>query len=140
MRYAASWLLAGALGLCGCIEDPTPKHARIVVDGAAGTPVRVIVASEFVASVNEQGQTRVVIFAADTVTTMLPYEKTINIEAAHQIFAETARADADVENVRMQVFIDGNIRFNEGGLLGDRPFRFVYTFNRPTTADIEVVL
>ena len=140
MKQAVQWILAVDLVLSGCIEDPTPKRARIVINGEAGKTVRVIMASEFVAAVNEQGQTRVVIFSADTTTATLPFEKTVSIEQSQQFFAETSRAAADVQNLRMQVFIDNKIRFDEGGLLRDKPFRYVYTFNRPTTQDIQVVL
>ena len=140
MKQAVQWVLAVGLVLSGCIEDPTPKRARIVINGESGKTVRVIMASEFVAAVNEQGQTRVVIFSADTTMATLPFERTVSIERSQQFFAETSRAASDVANLRMQVFIDNNVRFDEGGLLRDRPFRYVYTFNRPLTQDITVVL
>jgi len=139
MKRTVILILAAAL-LTGCIEDPTPERARVVINGEPGKSVRIIVATDFVAAVNQEGQTRVVILRADTVTATLPYDKTFNIEASQQIFAEVARADADVANLRMQVYIDSDVRFDEGGLLRDQPFRFVYAFNRPTTRDIAVVI
>ena len=140
MKQAVQWVLAVGLVLTGCIEDPTPKRARIVINGEAGKTVHVIMSSEFVAAVNEQGQTRVVIFSSDTTTATLPFEKTVSIEQSQQFFAQTSRAATDVQNLRMQVFIDNKVRYDEGGLLRDKPFRYVYTFNRPTTQDIQVVL
>ena len=130
-------LLAGG---CDLIEDPSPNEARLVILGEAGKPVRVIVSTQFVAQVNEIGQTRVVIFDADTVFTTLPYERTWVIEEDQRFFAEAARADADLQNVQVQVFVDDRKQFDEGGsLLEGHPYRFVYSFNQAITQDIVIL-
>jgi hypothetical protein len=135
--YVAAALLAGG---CGLLDDPSPDEARLVIRGEAGTPVRVIISTEFVAQVNELGQTGITIFAADTLVTSLPYERVYGIEEEQRFFAEAARLDADLESVQMQVFIDGNKRFDEGGrLLDSQPYRFVYTFNQATTREIVIL-
>jgi hypothetical protein len=122
-----------------CIENPTPKRARVVINGEAGKQVRLVISSQFVAAVNEQGRTRVVVIKADTVDTTLPFEKEINIEKDQQFLAMTFRLANDVSNLRMQVFIDARRMFDEGGTLSNEPFRFVYTFNRPVTRDLEII-
>jgi hypothetical protein len=130
-------LLAGG---CDLVNDPTPEEARLVIQGAGDTPVRVIISTEFVAQVNQLGQTEVVIFAADTVITSLPYETVYEIREDQRFFAEAARLDADLESMQMQVFIDGRRQFDEGGrLLEDQPYRFVYTFNQAITREIVVL-
>ena len=135
--FVAAALLAGG---CGLLDNPTPKQARLVIQGEEGKEVRLIISTEFVAQVDEVGQTRVVIFVADTVVTNLPYEQVYPIEEDQRFFAETARLDADLETLHMQVFIDGDREFDHGGmLLENQPYRFVYTFNQATTREIVVL-
>ena len=142
MKRTAIVLAAASLLLsaCGWFEDPAPNEARLVVQGEAGKTVRLIVSSKFVAAVNEQGQTRVVIFEADTLVTTLPYDMVYTIEEDQRFFAEAARLDDDLQTVRMQVFLDQRKQFDEGGaLLLGAPYRFVYTFNQAITRDIVVI-
>lgn len=133
------WLLAVAALVTGCLEDPSPKRARVLVTGEAGKTVRVTVSSDFVATQNEAGQARIVVSSSEQVAATLPFDKTFNIEEAQQIFAEAARIDTDVDNLRMQVYIDGKIRYDDGGPLRSRPFRFLYMFNRPPVSDVTVL-
>jgi hypothetical protein len=142
MNRTAILVLAALLpaGGCSLVEDPSPNEARLVVQGEAGKEVRIIVSSKFVAAVNEAGQTRVVIIESDTVVTTLPFEASYQIEEDQQFFAEAARLEDDVQNVKMQVFVDQRIQFDEGGALMDGfPYRFVYTFNQQITRDIVVL-
>jgi hypothetical protein len=130
----AVWLSAGCDVLLG---NPEPGEARLVIGGEAGKPIRVIISTEFVAAVNEQGQTRVEIFKADTVVTALPYEHVYDIAKDHRFFVEAARLDSDLQTVSVQVFLDDRKQFDEGGMLIEgSPYRFVYTFNQTVTSDI----
>lgn len=127
-------------GGCGLVEDPTPNEARLTVHGDAGKEVRIIVSSRFVASVNEIGQTRVVIFEADTLFTTLPFDRRYVIEQDQRFFAEASRLDTDLESLQMQVHVDGRREFDEGGaLIEGSPYRFVYTFNQQITRDIIIL-
>jgi hypothetical protein len=126
---------------CGLIDDPSPNRARLTIDGAAGKTVRLIVSTSFVGTVNESGQTRLVIIKSDTVQVTLPYTKDYNIEDQQRFFAETARSAEDVSALHMQVFVDSRKQFDEtGALLSGSPFRFVYMFNQLVTQDITVVI
>ena len=126
---------------CGLVDDPSPNRARLLVEGDAGKTVRLIISTEFVAAVNEVGQTRVVIIKSDTVQVPLPYQKEYNIEEQQRFFVETARSAEDVQSLHMQVFVDSRKQFDESGLLiAGQPYRFVYTFNQLMTRDIVVVL
>jgi hypothetical protein len=141
MRRIAFVLLAAVhLAGCGLIEDPAPNEARLVVFGETDKPVRLIISTEFVAAVNEDGQTRVVIIQADTVVTTLPYERVYTIEENQRFFAEAARLDEDLQTVHMEVYVDSRKEFDEGGaLLEGQPYRFVYTFNQRITREIIVI-
>lgn len=134
---ASASLLAGG---CGLLTDPSPDEARLVIEGEAGKAVRLIISTEFVAQVDENQQTRIVIIEADTLVTTLPYENVYRIEDDQRFFAETARLDDDLESVHMQVFIDQRKEFDEDGiLLESQPYRFVYTFNQAVTRDIVIL-
>lgn len=142
MNGKATLLLAVLAGTaaCGLIEDPSPNEARLVVEGEAGKQVRIIVSTEFVAAVNEVGQTRVVLIESDTLVTTLPYESRYRIEEDQRFFADVSRLEDDLESVHMEVVIDGRVEFAEGGvLLEGQPYRFVYTFNQMITRDIVVL-
>ena len=126
---------------CGWFDDPSPNRARLLIDGDAGKTVRLIVSTQFVAAVNETGQTRVVIIKSDTVQVTLPYTKEYNIEDHQQFFAETARSAEDLQALHMQVYVDSKKQFDESGALrSGQPYRFVYTFNQLLTSDVVVVI
>lgn len=142
MKRTVSVLAAVALlaGGCGWFEDPSPNQARLVVNGEAGKQVRLIVSTRFVAAVDEQGLTRVVIFESDTVLTTLPVDRVVSIEEDQRFFAEAGRLDADLQTLRMEVYVDQRKQFDEDGpLVADKPFRFVYSFNQRVTRIIEVI-
>ena len=142
MKRIAILLLAALAptGGCGLVENPSPEEARLVLEGEAGKQVRIIVSTKFVAAVNEARQTELVLFEADTIITTLPYSQSYAIEDDQRFFAEAARLDADLESIHMEVLIDRDVEFAEGGsLLEGAPFRFAYTFNQPITREIVVL-
>jgi hypothetical protein len=136
------FLLLFALGLaagCDWFNDPSPREARVVIDGAAGPTIVLIASSKFVAGVNDVGVTRVEIIQSDTIVTSLPFDRTFNIEGDYRFFIQAARLDADVGSFRMQVFVNEDRKFDEGGsLLEDAPYRFVFQFNQFLTDVIDV--
>lgn len=134
-------LLVAALALTGgCIENPSPEEALLVVDGEAGKEVRIIISSRFVASVDQQQRTTVVLIEADTVVTTLPFQRRMAIDQDQRFFAETSRLESDLQNVHMEVRIDSDVEFAEGGSLHQgSPFRFVYAFNQFITREIVVL-
>jgi hypothetical protein len=141
MRGTAILLLSLlATAACDWFENPAPEQARLVIEGDPSRTVRLVVSTKFVAGVSQNGQTRVEIFEADTVVTTLPYERVYRIEDDQRIFVETSRLDADLANLRMQVFVDDRRQFDEvGALLTGTLYRFVYTYNQALTRDIVVI-
>lgn len=133
-------LFSALCGACGWFDEPVPDRARMVIDGEAGKEVRIIISTRFVAAVNEIGQTRVVLFEADTIVATLPYETVYTIGEDQRFFSETARLEADLQSIRVQVYLDNRKEFDQGGqLLLDQPYRFVYTFNQAVTRDVVVL-
>jgi hypothetical protein len=142
MNRTGFLLVVGALLVTGCdwFDDPSPEEARVVISGDAGKQVRLITSTKFVASVNDVGQTRVVIIEADTVFVTLPHDQYYSLKGDQRFFAEAARGDADFQSLRMEVYVDRNKKFDQGGpLLVGQPYRFVYTFNQTVTREILVL-
>jgi hypothetical protein len=136
-----AWAALAVVSGCSLGVDPSPNRARLMIEGDAGKAVRLIISTEFVAAVNESGQTRVVIIKSDTVQVTLPYQKEYNIEEQQRFFVETARSAEDLQSVHMQVFVDSRKQFDESGaLISGQPYRFIYTFNQLITRDIVVVI
>jgi hypothetical protein len=134
LLMVAVWL---AVGCDLLLDNPEPDTARLEISGDTGKPVRLITSTEFVAAVNDVGQTRVEIFVADTVITTLPYERVYNIERDHRFLVEASWIDTDLEQVSVKVYLDEEKQFDESGLLMEgQPYRFVYTFNQAVTQDI----
>jgi hypothetical protein len=136
-------LVAVALSTTGCgwFDDPAPDSARVTIQGETGKTVRLIVSSKFIATINQTGQTRVVIVEADTSIVTVPFSAAYRIDDDQRFFAETTRLDTDLQTVRMQVFLDSKKEFDEGGSLlqGGQPFRFIYMFNQAVTRDVVVL-
>jgi hypothetical protein len=142
MRRTVFPLVLLVLGLsagCDWFDDPSPQEARVVIDGDPGTTIVVIASSKFVAGVNDIGVTRVEIIESDTIVTSPPLDRTFSIRGDYRFFVQAARLDADVNSLRMQVFVDDDREFDESGpLLADGPFRFVFQFNQFLTDVIDV--
>ena len=141
-RRAPLWL-AASLVLAGCGifgDDKLPEDLTVQIQGETGTAVDVVVARQFVSGVDELGVTQIQLLSSDTLSVVLPMDSTFDIRADRQFFAEVIPAPADtLEQVRFIATLDGRSLFNEqGSILPESPFRFVYVFNQPTTRTIEV--
>ena len=134
-------LLIATLAGCGWFDDPTPKEARLVIDGEPGDTAFILQSTKFVAAQTDQGRVRVELIQSDTFRVALPYTETINIVGDLQYFVLVTPPDSTgTPPVQMQVFIDDQLAFNAAGELGVNPFQFVYLFNRQLFSDdIELV-
>jgi hypothetical protein len=140
MKWTALALTLCLLVGCNWFDDQVPEEARLVLQGDAGKQVRLITSTKFIAAINEDGLTRVVIVESDTSFVTLPHTATFSLKGDARFFAEAARGDADFQAVRMEVFVDARRQFDEGGpLVTGAPRRFVYMFNQAVTREIEVI-
>lgn len=136
-------LVAGAaavLSACGMFDDLRPVDARVSIDGEPGTRVEVITSSTFVSGITESGVTQVSVIVSDTVYPALPFDETYRIAVDQRFLVILSHFQEDIDSVHMQVFINDDRKFNEGGaLLPELPYRFLYTFNQQVTDVIDVV-
>lgn len=147
---ARSILRAGALlalttllmPLGGCdffLEDPTPDEARVELSGNGSEQVRLLLSKNFLTARSETGETTVELLEADTVIVAPPFERTFDIRDERQFFAQARAADTVATSVRVRVFLDGEMRFDQSRDVLQEPLQFLYLFNRPILSDVEVL-
>ncbi len=135
VAVAGSFATAG----CGLFDDPTPERATVMLGGDSGTPVEIIVSTRFLAGVTETGVTQVELLTADTLLRPLPFDTTYSIRTDQRFFVRVARADTVDAQLQMSVLVDERERFRRDAPIANGPFTFVFRFNEPTTAIIEVI-
>lgn len=134
-----SMVLSLAVAACNWFDDPSPDEARLMIDGPAGTQVQLITSTKLLAAVTNEGVTKVEVFDADTTNAVLPFESTYVIRDDQAFLALTSHLDANVETMRMRVFLDGTEEFDESGPLEEGvDYRFVYAFNQRVTPVIDI--
>lgn len=139
--FQLAFALVAATGLGGCswLVEPSPENIFLRIDGERGLPVQMLVSTQFVAAIDEQGTTRVQIFHADTVLRTLPVDTGVNIAVPQQFFVEVQPVEVDSMAVTVRVRVDERLLVDERGLLlRAKPWRYVYVYNRPVTRTIEV--
>lgn len=126
---------------CGWFEDPTPENIRVRLGGAAGTPIQLVLSSQFVAAVDDRGVTQVEIFFADTLQTTLPVDTTLFIGIDRRMFVQVAPLNAAEIQVQARIDVDDRTQVNESGLVrAADPWRYAYLFNQAITRVIDIVI
>jgi len=124
---------------CGWFEDQRPEEVTVFVTGDDGVQVNVLTSTRFVAAQTETGQTRVELLGADTLTVTIPWSASYNIAGDYRFFIQVSNIDAVDPLVNTQVLLDGQEKYDDGGILRDHPLRFLYMFNQKFGAVIEVL-
>ena len=107
--------------------------------GEAGTRVRAIYSTQFVAGLNEFGVTRVQVVRADTVVHEIPFQRAMDISIDRRWFVQAESLDGDTLSVHVIVNVDDRGLVDEsGGIFPDEPWHFVYSFNQLLTRDLDV--
>ena len=142
LTKAFSLTLAFLIAGCGFFEDEGPEDIFFRMTGPAGSQVTVIYSKQFVAGVNEIGETRVEVFGADTVVHTLPIDTIIDVTLEQRLFMmATPVMPTDTIEVEARVDVDGrNIFLDQGDLLPLVPWQFLYQYNVTFTADLEVII
>jgi len=135
-------LLIPVLGGCDWITgDPTPEEARVVLEGDADAQVDILLSKNFLTAQQENGEILVEVLASQIETVSPPFSRTFNIREEQQFFARAMPADSTVvTNVRMQVFVDGESRYDQTRDVSEEYLQFIFLFNRPILdATVEVL-
>lgn len=130
-----------AAAACGWFDDPRPEYVYFKVDGPAGTQVRAVYSTQFVAAVDESGVTQINVFFTDTVVHTLPIDTTFFVAIDRRWFVELTPLSVDEVAVNVKVDVDKRNQLDESGLVfSNSPWRFAYLFNQQVTRIIDVVL
>jgi hypothetical protein len=129
-----------ALG-CGWFEDQRPEYLFFKVDGPAGTQVRAVYSTQFVAGVDEDGVTRLTVFSTDTVVHTLPVDTSFFVAIDRRWFVELTPLALGEVALKVRVDVDDRNQLDETGLVSaGAPWRFAYLFNQQVTRIIDIVL
>lgn len=139
LRWIVALFCAVLIAGCDWFEDPSPEQARISLDGTPGDMVEILLSTQFVTGITTEGTTQVELFDPVTLTRALPFDTVLNIRSQQRLFVRTIDADSVSSTVRMQVFIDGDRKYDEEESVNLRQLLFVFTFNQPVTSFIELI-
>jgi len=130
LAAASAIVLALAPSACGFDDTPTREEARVVLEGETDAPVQIVLSREFIQTQNEFGQRSIALFSADTAIVTPPFSRTMNIRNQQRFFARAEAADTVPTPVRMQVFLDGDLEFDQMRDLRDQRLQFSFQFNQ----------
>ena len=139
-RRGAIWIIVSAvtsvaLVACGSESDLKPTRADVLVTGESSVPLRIIVSTDFIETIDqvtfERGQS---FLDADTVFIQsLPYQDAIALTEDASIVVDVSNPSDIPATVRLQVNLDTNqdsydreATMSEGGAL-----RYVFSFFSP---------
>lgn len=104
-------LLVAAGAACNSSTDPEvkPSQAEIRITGTATEPLRLVVSTDFVETINQGTGTRAQVFnTADTVMiTSLPYTETVTLTDLGSVVVDLSNQTDVVATVRLFVELDG---------------------------------
>ncbi|ARA92372.1 hypothetical protein AWN76_003765 [Rhodothermaceae bacterium RA] len=140
-RWLALALVLALPGGCSLLGEDEPDEARIVLEGNAGTPARLIVSRNFLsqrrAVYDDEGvflrdSVLVLLVEADTLALSLPFDQTYDIRTYRQIYARLLRQDSTGEALTLRLLIDGKTRAEEQLQPGQDSLVVLYNYrNRP---------
>jgi len=129
--------MSSVLGGCDWFDDPTPETVRIFLSGDAGKEVELIVSQSFTAGLREDGSAVVSVLGADTLVSVLPFDSVFQLGGAtgggfqsKRFFFQASRLDEPLSTFEAKAYLDEKLRFDQGGVLIDLPYRWAYAFNQ----------
>lgn len=112
-------LLCLPLATCGILDEDAPDTARLVIEGPAGHPLRLVTTSDFDVVASPGGDSpEVSVISADTAAVTAPFDRSYSLGPRTRIYVIVGSDSTAASPVRVRTFIDGEIRF-------DRSSRFV---------------
>lgn len=125
---APALLLLAACDILSSSGRPEQARLRLVEESSAS--IEVVTSTRFGRGIGDAGQTVVDLLTADTQRVSMPLDRTFDIRSTERFYVEVLEADSTSELVHMQVWIDGEKKYDQtADLLAGGVLRFVYTFN-----------
>lgn len=124
------------LGATGCDlltnSDVNPEEIRVRVESEGGDDLQLVLGDRFfLGGVDDEGGAiSVTLISADTTLVSPPYDQSFPLAPSFQFYV-LALTDsmATPQQIRIEVLVDGDSRYDKTGVLGEDEFEFVYNFN-----------
>jgi hypothetical protein len=121
------------LGACNLFEsDLNPGEIQVILESSSGGDMVVVLSDDFVVEgVDEDSDLSIIFITSDTVVTGAPFDQTYPLAPRYRFFVRVEPSDstAPPRPLTMQVLVDGNVRYDKDGSLGEEDFEFLYSFN-----------
>ena len=128
MRGAAIILAVGLSLFSACINDETRTVARVIVEANPAAPLQLIVSTNFLATFDEVAETReLVLLTADTTQLTGDFDQEYSITRFERIYVRVANDEVTPEQVRLEVFIDGERFHNASAEISEDFIEFLFT-------------
>ncbi len=145
-------LVAGITVLAGCGLLPgsrSPAEIRVQLEGRDGAPVRLVTSLRFVLQrkieYDETGSipvkdTLIVSFiSVDTSNVYLDFDRTYDIRRYQRFFLRAYRLEPETDDLRMRIWIDGRLKYDNTAAPAQDSLQFIYYFIRPGEVIEEVL-
>ncbi len=145
-------LFTGAVALAGCGLLPggrSPAEIRVQLEGRDGAPVRLVTSLQFVLQrkieYDETGSipvkdTLIVSFiTVDTSQVLLDFDRTYDIRRYQRFFLRAYRLEPATDNLRMRIWVDGQLKYDNEARSNQDSLQFIYYFIRPGEVIEEVL-
>lgn len=121
-----------ALSGCGLVSsDIDPESIEVRLEGPAGAQVRLVTSNSFTfGGGGEDGGAQVELVAADTTLVSLDHALNEALAPTYLYYAELLpnSPGEPLFSVRMQVRIDGDLRYDKSGQIGADEFEYAYVY------------
>lgn len=124
------------ISMAGCDlltnTDVNPEQIRVRVESPGAGDLQLVLGDRFfLGGVDDEGgAVSVTLISADTVLVSPPYDQSFELAPSFQFYV-LALTDSTTtpQEIRIQVLVDGDSRYDKTGTLGEEDFEFVYNFN-----------
>ncbi len=123
-------VLAGAIFFSGCgiLESDDPTSARLIVGGAAGHPVQLVISTDYDSVIDPETEERsIVLNTSDTTTVSAPFDQRYDMGSRQRFYAKLFSDEIPSTPVGVQIFIDGSLRYDRQTTFDDEFLEFIFS-------------
>jgi len=131
---AAALVITSLTAACDLLSDPEePARAReatVEVTGESPVPLRLVASKVWSIGIDEDvGEQVIIIGQADSADIELPYELTVPLAPTYRIlFRVTNPSEEHEANVRMRVFLDDDLVYDQQATLKNASLQFSHLY------------
>ncbi|HKJ93756.1 MAG TPA: hypothetical protein VJ957_11375 [Longimicrobiales bacterium] len=125
---AASLMILAVAGCNWYSTGPNaPRDARVQITGTG--PLMIITSEAFDRLYNDSAQSTVtVLYAADTLTSSLPFDSTYAVSPADRFLVRVVTTDSVAHDMRLTVSFDGSVKYDQPATLTRSSLEYSHIF------------